>query len=93
MGGVAKIKVGAAAETETKEKNARVEDALHATKAAVEEGIMPGGGVALVRATPGGVYSDNNSVPEPAKLFSFTGPSKSFQVAGRRIAAAASSAF
>jgi len=50
VGGVAVIKVGAATETEMKEKKARVEDALNATKAAVEEGIVPGGGVALVRA-------------------------------------------
>ena len=49
MGGVAVIKVGAATETEMKEKKARVEDAMHATRAAVEEGIVPGGGVALVR--------------------------------------------
>jgi chaperonin GroEL len=50
VGGVAQIKIGAATETEMKEKKARVEDALHATKAAVEEGIVPGGGVALLRA-------------------------------------------
>jgi chaperonin GroEL len=50
VGGVAIIKVGAATETELKEKKARVEDAMHATKAAVEEGIVPGGGVALLRA-------------------------------------------
>jgi chaperonin GroEL len=50
VGGVAVIKVGAATETEMKEKKARVEDAMHATKAAVEEGIVPGGGVALLRA-------------------------------------------
>jgi chaperonin GroEL len=50
-GGVAIIKVGAATETEMKEKKARVEDALHATRAAVEEGIVPGGGVALLRAS------------------------------------------
>jgi len=50
-GGVAVIKVGAATETEMKEKKARVEDALHATRAAVEEGIVPGGGVALLRAS------------------------------------------
>src|SRR5712691_9741330 len=49
VGGVAIIKVGAATETEMKEKKARVEDALHATRAAVEEGIVPGGGVALIR--------------------------------------------
>jgi chaperonin GroEL len=50
VGGVALIKVGAATETEMKEKKARVEDAMHATKAAVEDGIVPGGGVALLRA-------------------------------------------
>ncbi|MBP7674994.1 MAG: chaperonin GroEL [Thermoanaerobaculia bacterium] len=50
VGGVAVIKVGAATETEMKEKKARVEDAMHATKAAVEDGIVPGGGVALLRA-------------------------------------------
>ena len=50
VGGVAQINVGAATETEMKEKKARIEDALHATRAAVEEGILPGGGVALVRA-------------------------------------------
>jgi chaperonin GroEL len=50
-GGVAKVNVGAATESEMKEKKARVEDALHATRAAVEEGILPGGGVALLRAT------------------------------------------
>ena len=52
VGGVAQIKVGAATETEMKEKKARVEDAMHATKAAVEEGIVPGGGVAMVRSIP-----------------------------------------
>jgi chaperonin GroEL len=52
VGGVAVIRVGAATETEMKEKKARVEDAMHATKAAVEEGIVPGGGVALLRAIP-----------------------------------------
>src|SRR4030088_211706 len=51
VGGVAVIKVGAATETEMKEKKARVEDAMHATRAAVEEGIVPGGGVALARAS------------------------------------------
>ncbi|MGC9036249.1 MAG: chaperonin GroEL [Verrucomicrobiia bacterium] len=51
-GGVAVIKVGATTETEMKEKKARVEDALHATRAAVEEGIVPGGGVALIRCIP-----------------------------------------
>jgi len=53
VGGVAQIKIGAATETEMKEKKARVEDALNATKAAVEEGIVPGGGVALLRAMDG----------------------------------------
>jgi chaperonin GroEL len=52
VGGVAVIKVGAATESEMKEKKARVEDAMHATKAAVEEGIVPGGGVALLRSIP-----------------------------------------
>ncbi|OFV95800.1 MAG: chaperonin GroL [Acidobacteria bacterium RIFCSPLOWO2_02_FULL_61_28] len=52
VGGVAIIKVGAATETEMKEKKARVEDAMHATRAAVEEGIVPGGGVALLRSIP-----------------------------------------
>ena len=49
-GGVAVLKIGAATEVEMKEKKARVEDALHATRAAVEEGIVPGGGVAYLRA-------------------------------------------
>jgi chaperonin GroEL len=52
VGGVAIVKVGAATESEMKEKKARVEDALHATRAAIEEGIVPGGGVALIRAVP-----------------------------------------
>ncbi len=61
-GGVAVIKVGAATEVEMKEKKARVEDALHATRAAVEEGIVPGGGVALIRAQKGldGLKGDNH---------------------------------
>jgi chaperonin GroEL len=60
-GGVAVIKVGAATEIEMKEKKARVEDALHATRAAVEEGVVAGGGVALVRAIAGitGLKGDN----------------------------------
>ena len=60
-GGVAVIKVGAATEVEMKEKKARVEDALHATRAAVEEGIVPGGGVALLRAkqAAGQIKGDN----------------------------------
>ncbi len=62
VGGVAVIKVGAATETEMKEKKARVEDAMHATKAAVEEGIVPGGGVALLRAVKAveGVKADGD---------------------------------
>ncbi|MDZ7747962.1 MAG: chaperonin GroEL [Halofilum sp. (in: g-proteobacteria)] len=61
-GGVAVIKVGAATETEMKEKKDRVDDALHATRAAVEEGVVPGGGVALVRSIQGleGVKGDNH---------------------------------
>ncbi|WP_153557490.1 chaperonin GroEL [Roseimaritima sediminicola] len=58
-GGVAKVNVGAATESEMKEKKARVEDALHATRAAVEEGILPGGGVALLRAS-GNVKADDS---------------------------------
>jgi chaperonin GroEL len=61
-GGVAKINVGAATESEMKEKKARVEDALHATRAAVEEGILPGGGVALLRAAAN--VKPNNLVQE-----------------------------
>ena len=61
-GGVAKVNVGAATESEMKEKKARVEDALHATRAAVEDGILPGGGVALLRAAasvkPGDLTDD-----------------------------------
>src|SRR5205085_1278500 len=52
-GGVAKINVGGATESEVKEKKARVEDAMHATRAAIQEGILPGGGVALLRASQG----------------------------------------
>ena len=60
VGGVAVIKVGAATEVEMKEKKARVEDALHATRAAVEEGIVPGGGVALIRASDALKNVDSN---------------------------------
>ena len=79
-GGVAVIKVGAATEVEMKEKKARVEDALHATRAAVEEGIVPGGGVALLRARANAkVKADNadqqaginivmRSVEEPLRM-------------------------
>jgi chaperonin GroEL len=65
VGGVAVVKVGAATETEMKEKKARVEDALHATRAAVEEGIVPGGGVALIRAQH---VLDNPKVDEAWKF-------------------------
>ena len=63
-GGVAKVNVGAATESEMKEKKARVEDALHATRAAVEEGILPGGGVALLRAATSVTPSDDLSADE-----------------------------
>ena len=69
-GGVAVIKVGAATEVEMKEKKARVEDALHATRAAVEEGIVPGGGVALMRCVDaaGGVKSSNDDQKSGARI-------------------------
>jgi len=69
-GGVAVIKVGAATEVEMKEKKARVEDALHATRAAVEEGIVPGGGVALLRARAnlGALKGDNHDQDAGIKL-------------------------
>ena len=70
VGGVAVIKVGAATETEMKEKKARVEDAMHATKAAVEEGIVPGGGVALLRAIEAleGVKGDTHDIDVGIKI-------------------------
>jgi chaperonin GroEL len=69
-GGVAVIKVGAATEVEMKEKKARVEDALHATRAAVEEGIVPGGGVALLRARAavGQLNGDNHDQDAGIKI-------------------------
>ena len=69
-GGVAVIKVGAATEVEMKEKKARVEDALHATRAAVEEGIVAGGGVALLRAkqSAGAIKGDNSDQEAGIKL-------------------------
>ncbi len=82
VGGVAVIKVGAATETEMKEKKARVEDAMHATRAAVEEGIVPGGGVAFIRALPAldelelegdeqiGVNIVKRALEEPIRLIS-----------------------
>src|ERR671936_731812 len=69
VGGVAVIKVGAATETEMKEKKARVEDAMHATKAAVEEGIVPGGGVALLRAsTVLDILAKDRNLPDDERL-------------------------
>src|SRR5207245_4743724 len=69
VGGVALIKVGAATEAEMKEKKARVEDAMHATKAAVEEGIVPGGGVALLRASAIlESFAKNSSLDEDERL-------------------------
>src|SRR6187551_116958 len=71
VGGVAVIKVGAASEIEMKEKKARVEDALHATRAAVEEGIVPGGGVALIRAKQvleGKIKADNHDQEAGIKI-------------------------
>ena len=77
-GGVAVIKVGAATEIEMKEKKARVEDALHATRAAVEEGVVPGGGVALIRAisTVGSLTGDNEdqNIGIAAALRAMEGP-------------------
>jgi chaperonin GroEL len=69
-GGVAVIKVGAATEVEMKEKKARVEDALHATRAAVEEGIVPGGGVALLRAkaVAAAIKGDNHDQDAGVKI-------------------------
>src|ERR1700744_1514367 len=84
-GGVAVINVGAATETEMKEKKARVEDALHATRAAVEEGIVPGGGVALLRCLPAlealklegdeqiGVDIINRAIEEPLRALARNG--------------------
>jgi chaperonin GroEL len=70
VGGVAVIKVGAATETEMKEKKARVEDAMHATKAAVEEGIVPGGGVAFLRSIPAltRLKGDNDDIQTGIKI-------------------------
>jgi chaperonin GroEL len=70
VGGVAVIKVGAATETEMKEKKARVEDAMHATKAAVEEGIVPGGGVALLRtqAALDNILKTDKDLPHDSRM-------------------------
>jgi chaperonin GroEL len=94
-GGVAVINVGAATETEMKEKKARVEDALHATRAAVEEGIVPGGGVALVRAQTGldklrgtddekiGVEIVRRSLEEPIRMIAQNAGAEGSIVVGR----------
>jgi len=96
-GGVAVINVGAATETEMKEKKARVEDALHATRAAVEEGIVPGGGVALLRsakcldkidATPEemiGVNIVRKALEEPIRQISFNAGMESSVIVNRVI--------
>jgi len=95
VGGVAVIKVGAATETELKEKKARVEDAMHATRAAVEEGIVPGGGVALVRCIPAlekqkleadelvGVNIVKRALEEPARLIAQNAGFEGAVVVGR----------
>ena len=83
VGGVAVIKVGAATETEMKEKKARVEDAMHATKAAVEEGIVPGGGVALIRAGRGARRPQASAAISRSASTSSSAPSKS-RCAGSR---------
>jgi chaperonin GroEL len=83
VGGVAVINVGAATETEMKEKKARVEDALHATRAAVEEGIVPGGGVAYLRSLPALKELD---VPEGDQRFGVAIVQKALEGPARRIA-------
>ncbi len=83
VGGVAVINVGAATETEMKEKKARVEDALHATRAAVEEGIVPGGGVAYLRALGALKKLD---VPEGDQRFGVAIVKKALEFPARRIA-------
>jgi chaperonin GroEL len=83
VGGVAVIQVGAATETEMKEKKARVEDALHATRAAVEEGIVPGGGVAYLRALPA---LKKANVPEGDQRFGVDIVRRALEWPARRIA-------
>jgi chaperonin GroEL len=95
VGGVAVIKVGAATETELKEKKARVEDAMHATRAAVEEGIVPGGGVALVRCISAleklklhddeaiGVNIVKRALEEPMRQIALNGGHEGAVVVGR----------
>ena len=95
VGGVAVIKVGAATETELKEKKARVEDAMHATRAAVEEGIVPGGGVTLLRCVPAleklkadgdeviGINIVKRALEEPLRQIAFKAGSEGAVVIGK----------
>ena len=95
VGGVAVIKVGAATEVEMKEKKARVEDAMHATRAAVEEGVVPGGGVALIRCEPAlaaltfederryGVNVIRRAIEEPLRQIAHNGGAEGAIVLGR----------
>jgi chaperonin GroEL len=95
VGGVAVIKVGAATETELKEKKARVEDAMHATRAAVEEGIVPGGGTALLRCVPAleklklhndeavGVNIVKRALEEPTRQIAYNSGREGAVVVGR----------
>jgi len=95
VGGIAVIKTGAATETELKEKKARVEDAMHATRAAVEEGIVPGGGVALLRCIPAldklkvegdeaiGVNLVKRALEEPARLIAQNAGQEGAVIVGR----------
>ncbi len=95
VGGVAVIKVGAATETELKEKKARVEDAMHATRAAVEEGIVPGGGTALLRCLPAleklklhddeaiGVNIVKRALEEPTRQIAYNSGHEGAVVVGR----------
>ena len=75
-GGVAKINVGAATESEMKEKKVRVEDAMHATRAANQEGILPGGGVALLRASPGPEAGGADATTRRSATTSSCGPAR-----------------
>jgi chaperonin GroEL len=90
-GGVAVINVGAATETEMKEKKARVEDALHATRAAVEEGIVAGGGVALIRCIPRHSKPSSSKATSKSAWTSSSAPLKSRSLAGEMPASKAPS--
>ena len=87
VGGVAVIKVGAATEVEMKEKKARVEDAMHATRAAVEEGIVPGGGVALIRCESGARQAQRSTTTAATASTSSAARSRSRSGRSRRTAA------